>query len=199
MADGNHLNYRGNQKFSLEVGAYIKKNFDLIDHRGEADYQTWQNNADYITTMIENQMLLECVDKNDLINKLTNTNYHLIISLDGNYMANKDVVYDFLNQLNISEAINAEKSIYYKDNGDGILWEGGEKDVEQYFRLDSHDLLIRNVFDELTATYINEIIIDNMQYKKVANGINVIVYDTVTQNVIDSFGLNADDAYNVVR
>lgn len=149
--------------------------------------------------MIENQMLLECVDKNDLINKLTNTNYHLIISLDGNYMANKDVVYDFLNQLNISEAINAEKSIYYKDNGDGILWEGGEKDVEQYFRLDSHDLLIRNVFDELTATYINEIIIDNMQYKKVANGINVIVYDTVTQNVIDSFGLNADDAYNVVR
>lgn len=38
-----------------------------------------------------------------------------------------------------------------------------------------------------------------MQYKKVANGINVIVYDTVTQNVIDSFGLNADDAYNVVR
>lgn len=144
-------------------------------------------------------MLLECVDKNDLINKLTNTNYHLIISLDGNYMANKDVVYDFLNQLNISEAINAEKSIYYKDNGDGILWEGGEKDVEQYFRLDSHDLLIRNVFDELTATYINEIIIDNMQYKKVANGINVIVYDTVTQNVIDSFGLNADDAYNVVR
>ncbi len=199
MADGNHLNYRGNQKFSLEVGAYIKKNFDIIDHRGEADYQTWQNNADYITTMIENQMLLECVDKNDLINKLTNTNYHLIISLDGNYMANKDVVYDFLNQLNISEAINAEKSIYYKDNGDGILWEGGEKDVEQYFRLDSHDLLIRNVFDELTATYINEIIIDNMQYKKVANGINVIVYDTVTQNVIDSFGLNADDAYNVVR
>lgn len=104
-----------------------------------------------------------------------------------------------LSQLNISEAINAEKSIYYKDNGDGILWEGGEKDVEQYFRLDSHDLLIRNVFDELTATYINEIIIDNMQYKKVANGINVIVYDTVTQNVIDSFGLNADDAYNVVR
>ena len=99
MADGNHLNYRGNQKFSLEVGAYIKKNFDIIDHRGEADYQTWQNNADYITTMIENQMLLECVDKNDLINKLTNTNYHLIISLDGNYMANKDVVYDFLNQL----------------------------------------------------------------------------------------------------
>ena len=71
--------------------------------------------------------------------------------------------------------------------------------MEQYFRLDSHDLLIRNVFDELTATYINEIIIDNMQYKKVANGINVIVYDTVTQNVIDSFGLNADDAYNVVR
>lgn len=144
-------------------------------------------------------MLLECVDKNDLINKLTNTNYHLIISLDGNYMANKDVVYDFLNQLSISEGINEEKSIYYKDNANGILWEGGGKDVEQYFRLDSHDLLIRNVFDELTATYINEIIIDNMQYKKVANGINVIVYDTVTQNIVDSFGLNADDAYSVVR
>lgn len=40
---------------------------------------------------------------------------------------------------------------------------------------------------------------DNEEFKKVENGINVVVYDTITETVADSFGVDLDDGYNIVR
>lgn len=40
---GGHLNCSGANKFSAYLGAYIKENYDVVDHRGDAAYEkVWQ-------------------------------------------------------------------------------------------------------------------------------------------------------------
>ena len=49
------------------------------------------------------------------------------------------------------------------------------------------------------GNYQNQVIIDNVKYKNVENGINIVVYDTVTESIADSFGLDYYGGYRVVR
>ena len=49
------------------------------------------------------------------------------------------------------------------------------------------------------GSYKNEIIIDNQIYKTVQNGVNVVVFDQTAGEVVDSFGLDADDVYKLKR
>lgn len=197
-ADSAHLNYRGNQKYSYAVGAYIKENFSVADRRGDINYQTWQNHADYISAMIENQLLLETVDRNDIVEKILNPNYRLIISIDGTCLSNDTDLYSLFEALDVPTD-NGENGIYYRDNNNNTIGNIGMGKTEEYLRLDSHDLCMRRNFNEADATYTNQTIIDNIEYKKVANGVNIVVYDTITQSVVDSFGINIDAEYRIVR
>ena len=67
------------------------------------------------------------------------------------------------------------------------------------FRFDYHDVCLSRFFGETSQQYSNLVNIDGTEYKKVTNGINVTVYNPLTQSVVDSFGFNMDDNYNVVR
>lgn len=198
VADPSHLNYRGNQKYSYVVGTYLKQNFVITDHRGDPKYQTWQNQADYISAMIENQLLVESVDQSEIVGRLFNPNYCLLISLDGTCRFDDAKLYYFFTAMGI--ATNKDgNGIYYRDNSDGTFWYIVTEEAGQYFKLDAHDFCVRRSYDETNAAYTNQIIVDNTEYKKVVNGVNVIVYDKMTQNVVDSFGLDGDNEYCVVR
>lgn len=69
---------------------------------------------------------------------------------------------------------------------------------EFFRRTDSHDFHLRRSIEE-NGNGTNEIIIDNENYKKVTNGVNIIVYDVLTEKVADTIGFNADDEYAIVR
>ena len=61
-----------------------------------------------------------------------------------------------------------------------------------------HDFHLRRSSDE-NGNWSNEIVIDNENYKKVTNGVNIVVYDKLTEKVADTIGFNADDGYAIVR
>ncbi len=50
-----HLNFRGNQKYTRYLGQYIKENYEIADHRNDAAYASWQENADYIRSLISSK------------------------------------------------------------------------------------------------------------------------------------------------
>lgn len=148
--------------------------------------------------MIENQLLLETADRNVILERILNPAYRLVISIDGTCRTDDAGLYGLLEAIGVA-ADNGENGIYYRDNGNNNVWNIGTGKAEKYLRMDSHDLCMRRTFNEANATYMNQIIIDNVEYKKVANGVNIVVYDKVTQRVVDSFGLNRDADYSVVR
>ena len=40
--DETHVNYYGQEKITAEIGAYLKENLDLPNHRGDDSYQSWE-------------------------------------------------------------------------------------------------------------------------------------------------------------
>lgn len=195
-SDVSHLNWKGNQKFSRYIGACLKDKFAISDRRGDAEYLSWQRNADYISQMIYNKELTETSDLYSLINKISNENYWLFISVDGRCTAADEKLQFFYSAMGISNA--ATNGVWYRDNANGIKWCAQGECDEKYISTPAHDFCMKRWLDG-NGHYNNQIIIDKNEYLKVGNGINIVVYDTVTESIVDCFGLNSDDNYNVVR
>lgn len=180
----------------IVVGAYITENYNIPDRRGEEKYLSWETNADYISAMICNQQLLETTDRDLIIEKLLNPNYCLFITIDGECSTTEEDLGSLYMALGISNEF--EQGIWYRDNTAGIVWTSGEEEAEQYLRPDFHDICMRRVFEEDEECYVNEVIIDNVELKKVEDGVNITVYDSITQSVVGCLGFNLDDPYNIV-
>ena len=194
--DGGHLNYKGSQKFSQYIGKILKDYYAISDRRKDPKYVSWQKDADYIFQMIYNQELREMTDIHAISEKILNEDYQLIISVDGNCTTADEAMQFFYSAVGILN--DGSNGIWYRDNISGIVWSSLSETAEKYVTTSAHDFLMkRTVYgDEI---YSNQIIVDNIEYKKVENGINVVVYDTITETVADSFGINLDDRYNIVR
>lgn len=195
-ADAAHLNYKGNQKFSQYIGKILKDNYAISDRREDPTYVSWQRNADYISQMIYNQELREMTDIHVISEKILNENYRLIISVDGNCTTADEPMQFFYSAVGILN--DGTNGIWYRDNTSGITWSSSSETAEKYVTVSTHDFSMKRTADE-EGTYSNQVIVDNQEYKKVENGINVVVYDMKTETVADSFGVNFDEGYNVVR
>ena len=193
--DKSHLNYRGNRKFSAYFGNYLKENYDVPDRRGDSKYDSWQRNAEYIRQMIADQNLVENYDINELPKLLDNPNYWVMISVDGSCNTADENVCDFLYSLGIHDGGN--NGIWLRKNN-SIIWNSGEYAAEKYISTSAHDFCLRRAENE-EGQLKNEIIIDNIQYRKISNGVNVIVYDSVTEKIADKFVINKDYEYNISR
>lgn len=189
-----HLNYRGSQKFASFLGSHLKENYDISDRRGDPAYESWQRHAAYITQMIENQILKETNDIGQLAEKLQDPDYWLFISVDGNCTTSDENLQNFYSALGIPAGRSSGVGYH---SASGWEWYSKRKEVEQYIRVE-HDFCIKRTADK-NGKYKNAIIIDNTQYQKVKNGVNIVVYDTVTEKVTDTIGINADDGYKIKR
>lgn len=195
-ADGAHLNYRGNQKFSRTVGKYLKENYAISDRRGDSRYQSWENNASFIKEQINDQLLTETNDMESFLSQIGNANYSYFISIDGNCNSGMEGVKAMMDTFHISG--DGHRGIWYTDINE-VIWYSGGEEAEKYLKPDGHDICMRRVRKEDTADYANTLIVDNIEYKKVKNGVNITVYSSVTQTIVDSVGFDADDSFCLIR
>ena len=193
--DAAHLNYRGNKKFSKYIGQYLVDNYGIPDHRGDIKYSTWQDNANYIRQMIYDQELLESSDLSVITTKIQNDSYWIFVSVSGTCNTSDATFNELFDSLGIPK--NGENGIWFVTT-EGILWDSSMDGGEFFRRTTPHDFHMKRSADE-NGNYTNEIIIDNANYAKVVNGVNIVIYDTMTEKVADSIGFNADDGYAIVR
>lgn len=194
-ADPAHLNYKGNQKFTAYFGRWLNSEFDIPDHRGDKDYESWQRNADYIREMIYNQQLLECYNTDTISLKLCNENYWVVISIDGSADVYNPVVSKFLNDMGIEG--DEDGGMWLRENN-GVIWASGSENSKQYIRSKSHDFCLERRPDE-NGFYANYVIMDRVSYKMVPDGINVVVFDSKTECMVDVFAFDKNCDYAIVR
>lgn len=195
VAEISHLNHRGSRKYSKFIGEYLKNNYTISDRRGDEAYESWQKDANYIRQMLENQELRETIDLDSIAAKIQDENYWVMISVDGNCNTSDTNLSDFLHQQGIYD--EGANGIWLKQNGN-IVWNSGTENAEKYIMLPAHDFCMKRAINE-NGQYSNNIIMDNIPYQKVTNGVNVLVYDTRTEKIADMFGINMDDNYNVIK
>lgn len=162
--DGLHLNIWGAKKFSQFLGNYLTDHYDLPDHRGDPDYQSWEANARYMSAYTRDTELALVVAPEEAASLLQNPDYTCAVIAGGN---GGTVLAPLLEALGIS----SEREGAWLVSGGQILWSAGPEKPQQYFHLDWHDLKLSQ----------NGMVFDRGNLKTVPNGVSILVYDAVTQ------------------
>ena len=193
-SDDNHLNYLGNQKFTKYIGEYLANNYEITDHRGDENYSTWQDSAIFIRQMINNQELRDSSDLAVIEPKLHNEHYWIFLSVTGSCSTDDVVFHKLFSSLGIPEG---ENGIWFITN-DSVAWNSSITEEDLFIQTNPHDFHLKHSAKN-NGNYDDEIIIDNVDYSKVNNGVNIVVYDNLTKKVVDSIGFNSEDNYSIVR
>lgn len=196
FAEESHLNYRGGYKVSEALGEYIVSHYNIADRRGETAYDGWEMDADYLYTSVANQQMRETTDLNMISECLQKQEYDVFLSVDGYGLADNEMAGRFLTDLGITEV--GYGGIWYLKKDREPFWKSGDGETVRFYETDRHDFGLRRTRSD-DGSYRNEICIDNKIYQTVKNGVNVVVFDTVTDEVVDSFGLDGDDSYMLKR
>ena len=181
FADTSHLNYKGAEKVARYLGKYLKENYDLPDRRGEHKYHSWEMNAKYQDKEIYNFELKQDKNLNEYIEKVKNTDDYVIgITMLGNYQKDDAVVQSITSNFNIdniylknvSYVIDNSKVIYSSEGSNQYLF---HKEIGSYT-----DLVVQNG---------QKLSINRRNYIKTKNGINIVIYDKFTEQIVDNIYL----------
>lgn len=193
-ADSAHFNAAGSVKWTRFVGDYITSNFDLPDHRGDEKYSAWENTAELTRRYIAKAEILNCEDITKMSELIGNSMFSVIITSDG-YFENKDPeLLEFLSKQGID---SPEGNYIWVRKTGADTWATVPYGAEYYERTKDHDILTDRQTDA-DGNFFNTIVVDNENLKKVANGINVLVFDPYTDVIVDSFGVDVD-SHSLVR
>lgn len=191
FADKDHMNHRGNVKFTRYLADYLKENYDIPDRRENEEYKSWNVMAEDCSQKIYNQELKEIQDIGNWLNKAWNENYLLVYTIAGDYknIENYNEVKNKLQQFGIS-LDNAGKSGAWVFEGNELLWTSIDND-ETIWHMDIGEndrlmvQLLESEGEESTMPVVN---FNNTQYQKVEQGLNVFVYDTLTEEFVENVG-----------
>ena len=188
--DTAHMTASGSEKYTRYIGKYLKENFVLSDHRGDEKYAAWDRTAEITRAFIRNGEMKNSENLSELAERIAGEDYWVVITLDGEDNNSDPELNRFLEHIGIT---NADRNyIWFLENGK-TAWESGIGNNEYYFRTESHDILISRNEKK------NKVNVDGKVIKIVNNGINVIVYDPLMDMVVDSYGIDEDEGYMVVR
>lgn len=199
--DAAHVNNYGAHKVTSHLGEYIKENYDIQDRRGQNGYEKWDLNSRYLDGKWQTKKLRDAQEVNSYLKELSNiTDKTIILSLTGNHTAAGDVYVEGLTSLNID----------YKDyiNGGTWIFEDGElvkylngKEYSYCYKVKDSEIHVESKIREADGDMEQkaEIIFKGNNYSFVVNGINVLVYDKETKQIIDNAGVDIYIRFDVVR
>jgi hypothetical protein len=188
-ADGVHLNAFGSTVFSEYIGKYLKDNYELTDRRGDSRYASWQECANYSNQYVKD-VSLRSIQSFDTImtDYISNPNYWVAVSADGTCSSSNRELKLFFDKYGI-DTEDAFNGVWLIKGGE-LAWGAKAGDDELYIRTEHRDFCLRH-------SYTNELIVDNQQYEKVSNGLNLIIFDTQTNVIADVIGIDIDNDCNV--
>ena len=194
-ADNAHLNYRGSQKLTRYFGKYIASRYDIPDHRGEKEYSSWQNDADYIRRMINNQEIKEETEIMSLASTINNNDYWVIVSCKNSSNVSSKNTNRFLASLGIQEKEFSGISYLVSNKQQWI----SDENNNNYYTNDSiHSFHFACNYDDHEKADLS-VVIDNEEFIMQEDSINIVIYDPFTEKIVDNFYLSKDDDPVIIR
>ena len=199
--NGKHLNDAGATKVSLHLGQYLKKRYNLPDHRGEDAYRSWNDDwkmyqqdkaAYYLSHETEWQSYLE---------KLQNSNYTIYLSVKDNIggVESPELVKQLKN-LGLTEDVMDKGPWGYQaiiDKGNVIYEKLADEPMSYEAELNNHEVkLISKGYKQGNSASIQ---IDQKKYFVNHRGIGIVVYDNVFDEVVDAVTFDLYDCGRAYR
>ncbi len=188
FADKDHLNYKGNVKFTRYLADFLKKNYHIPDRRKDTAYKSYDLMADDCRQKIYNQEVRGISDIGMWLDKVQNDNYLVVYTIAGDYkeLENYNEVKEKLKSIGIyldgvqganAWVIHKRNIIFQTFSQKEFLW---HQDIGR-----GGSLMIKSASEENDMPLVS---FNNIEYKKVNAGLNIFVYDVFTENLVESAG-----------
>lgn len=228
--DEGHMNIYGSEKVGKFFGEYISDNYNVIDHRGDAKYYSWDENVKYHYQVMVDNALCEETGFGLYFDYFPNENYIVIVSLLDEYNSQFIGQADALSHVSCNEAaynlggtwvVDGTELIYaalgyedenHKASADGDIKIGYSLDdlreSASKVRNDWHKDIGNKTFEIVDdENGVPCILIDNIDYSiykdygktKVSKGIEVVVYDKLSCEVVDAVCFDAENSWAITR
>ena len=189
--DQTHLNGNGAEKLTKYLGAYMESAYSLNDYRGEAAYEQWEQSYVHYLRNLQASKLLEITESQAYITQLAQMEDFLcVISFEGKYKESTLDLRGYAKLLGLTDE-------QFETGGTFLIAEGkveqlldNESKETVIYELNQHDALkIQNM------TWVNgkeggldDVMLNMESVGSTFAGVNVIVYDTMEQKLIDKRG-----------
>lgn len=201
LEGGNHLNYDGALKMTKVLGKFLSEHFHFEDKRDDPDYEKWREDYFYYKKCVDNYLLANTVDCVDYVNKLKNGNYVTLVSI-GNIDLNLiDFPHELFEDFGVSEEFyekaSKQNNLLVLQNRDNLLEVIGEKDVE------IQDI-IAGVKWNASSRWTDgkkkfSCIWNKQEYAKENDGVDFVVWDPMTQKMVDSSCMIFENGMELTR
>jgi hypothetical protein len=193
---GYHLNFAGTQLVTRDLGSYLTENYGLTDHRGQAEYADWEYLSDTYTIEQEDYALAAETDARSYLEKLQNPRYSVAIVMRGD-MHNDvlETIRPSLEQLGLNpELMSTRQSYAALLKGGKPVYERGDSSLVDTGRMvfgnDGVVQLISAGYASESANGLHgEIYYNNVLCSRNELGLNIAVYDSYFDTVIDYVSL----------
>ena len=191
--DWGHTNASGATKVTGYLGKYLKKNFDLADHRGEKKYQKWDQHVAICEHETQNDKMLQRQDIYFFLNACkTLEDYTIFLVANGEYKNEEGDIEGWVEDLGIKEQFDREGGLWIFQNGKDVrsyTW----MNKPQYGSIGKVDYMLEET-EEGPVFKVN-----SLNGLKFANGINMVFYDDLNERVVDIVGFDAGQEYAGAR
>ena len=196
--DSDHVNNSGAAKVTDHLARFLTANYELTDHRGDSKYKDWDLNKQYLDDKRETNMLNGLTDAGSYLQGVsTLQNRTVILSLNGNYMAAGDSYYDGLAALGICYEDYQKGGVWIFENGVPTLYLSG-KEYSQKYPIKDGEIYVKSELHNEDCED-TELILNGKNYSFVENGLNILIYDQDTKQVIDHAGTDIYVSFEMIR
>lgn len=202
-ADIGHLNYRGVDKLTNAVGKLIDELYEVPDRRDENANESWESNVKYYEQMIKNYELSQMEKLEGYIESLhgCNENYIIIITAIGE--AGTKYLEEILVALTNSKSVSVGQNAVWVLDGNSIIdYSDGYEEYFFHKEIGSSDLAVIGQMITLADGnyyYEKKVFINHQELGKTDKGINIVVYDKLTDSLVDNVGFIEEYNFESVR
>lgn len=193
MGDGGHLNHSGVTKYTRWLTERIKEKYDLPDRRTDVRWKEWQRQSDKLKAVMRRNRLAQINEIGEYLSCIENEeNIYYVVSLNGDLHVDDMGECGILDRLK-TRGIDTEHAGVYVMNCREPLFisDGAGYNWWHYF---GNSVL--NVYERGGSPVICW---DRQECGLVSQGINVIVYDELLDEMIGKIGFDAERMYEAVR
>lgn len=184
--DDSHLNDTGGEKYAKVLGEYLKENYEISDRRGETKWTSWDTDARYIESILKIKRFQENIDVKDALATIEDENYIAFVSLSEN--ANDDVRKELAAITGVTVEWLTDVQMFVYQNGEISHVVTTAEEMKNVVKIDEKNVIFSREAD-VNGVIQNSISIDDEIRRRVTNGYNVVVYDEILGEVIDTFGI----------
>ena len=186
FSDAYHLNIYGAEKLTSFLGKELVEKYDLPDHRGDAEYQQWDDDLRWYENVKIRNRLTSATSADEYVSGMIQFSDGVtVVSLEGDFINSGTDYFEILEPLGMdyAEYLSGGKWIY----ADGALQKIGENVLgapEAYYELNRYDGIRVAYYDYLDA---DNIMIGREGYQMLYH-LTFVTYDTFLEEVVTNRG-----------